>query len=210
MSEVELHLGDCLEFMRGMADKSVDAVITDPPYGVGLDYDKYSDTLDNWKNLFCEFVPEARRVAKMVIMPSCQINMLGFIYSHYPPDWIIAWHKGSPGTNAYIGFNDWEPLLVYGKTDGLSMHDYFSVTNIEKKGEYGHPCPKPLRWATWLIERATKQDDTIMDCCMGSGTVGVGAVKTNRNFIGCELSQAYFAIAEKRIAQAQLQERMPL
>jgi hypothetical protein len=48
MSEYKLFLGDCLEYMRTMPDKSVDAVITDPPYGVGLVYGTYLDTRENW------------------------------------------------------------------------------------------------------------------------------------------------------------------
>ena len=205
---IELILGDCLEVMKSMPDKSVDAVITDPPYGVNLDYGLYEDTLENWKEMFIRFIPEAKRITKMVIMPSCQINLLEFIYAHHPPDWIIAWHKGSPGTSSYIGFNDWEPLLVYGKTDKLSMHDYFSVTNIEKKGSYGHPCPKPIRWATWLISRATKEANTILDPFMGSGTTGVACVQTGRNFVGIEIDPDYYEIAKRRIKEAQMQPRL--
>ncbi len=200
-----LHLGDCLEYMQEMKSQSVDVVVTDPPYGVELDYDIYNDTLENWRALFLELVPELKRIAKMAILPSCQINQLPFIYANHPPDWIIAWHKGSPGTQSYIGFNDWEPLLVYGKTDGICMHDFLSVTNIERKGNYGHPCPKPERWATWLISRSSQEGNTIFDPFMGSGTTGVAAVKLNRQFIGCELSPKYYAIAESRIAQAALQ-----
>ncbi len=202
--------GNCLDEMPRMAAGSVDAVITDPPYGVGLSYSSYEDTLENWKDMFGKLAPQLRRLADMVIMPSCQIKLLEYIYKTHPPDWLIAWHKGSPGTQSYIGFNDWEPLLVYGKTDGLCMHDYFSVTNIEKKGNYGHPCPKPLRWATWLIARATKEGDTVLDPFMGSGTTGVACVKLNRNFIGIELDKKYFDIAEKRITEASMQTTMAL
>lgn len=206
MSKYTLHLGDCLQYMRSMPDKSVDAVITDPPYGVGLEYASYDDTEDNWRTLFQAFVPEARRVAQMVILPSCQINKLPFIYSTHPPDWLICWHKGSPGTVSNIGFNDWEPLLVYGRTKGISMHDYFSVSAQEKMGAHGHPCPKPVRWASWLVSRATKEDGTIFDPFMGSGTTGVACMQLGRNFIGCEIDPTYYAIAEKRIKEAAMQE----
>ena len=205
MPDVKLILGDCLDVMAGMEAGSVDAVITDPPYGVGIEYDDYKDTKENWRKLFIDFVPEARRVAKMVIMPSCQINELEFIYRTYPPDWLICWHKGSPGTSAYIGFNDWEPLLVYGKTKKLCMHDHFTVTNKEKMGNYGHPCPKPVRWATWLIQRSTKPGDIILDPFLGTGTTLVAAVQAGRRGIGIEKSSKYFAIAQARIEKAQMQ-----
>jgi hypothetical protein len=51
MPKVELILGDCLEKMREIPDKSVDAVITDPPYGVKVDYGGYDDSFENWKRL---------------------------------------------------------------------------------------------------------------------------------------------------------------
>ena len=50
-NKVELHLGDCLEVMRSMPDKSVDAVITDPPYGLNINYSSYIDTQENLSDL---------------------------------------------------------------------------------------------------------------------------------------------------------------
>ena len=203
---VELHLGDCLEIMKSIPDKSVDAVITDPPYGVNLAYSTYNDTEENWYELMGNVIPELKRVAKMVIMPSCQIKRLGWFYEHFPPDWMICWYKGSTGQASYIGFNDWEPHLVYGRTkNNLYMHDYFQTRASEKAGTFGHPCPKPVDWAKWLISRATETGDTILDPFMGSGTTGVACVQTGRNFIGIEICEDYFNIAKKRIEQAQMQ-----
>lgn len=193
--------GDCIEIMRGMADKSVDLILTDPPYGIGLAYDGYDDSEKNWFDLMEKAIPEMRRVAKMVIMPSCKISRLKWIYDFAPPDWLICWYKGSPGHASFIGFNDWEPHLVYGRTrNRLYMHDYFQTRSSPKKGEFGHPCPKPVEWASWIIERATKEGDTVCDPFLGSGTVGVVAKNLGRNFIGIEISEEYVKIAEARIA----------
>mgnify|MGYP002661910264 CR=1 FL=1 len=60
----------------------------------------------------------------------------------------------------------------------------------------------------WCIERYTHEGDTIFDPFMGSGTTGVACVQTGRNFIGIEIDPTYFAIAEKRIAEAQMQPRL--
>jgi site-specific DNA-methyltransferase (adenine-specific) len=62
----------------------------------------------------------------------------------------------------------------------------------------------------WLIEQYTKPGDTILDCYMGSGTTGVACVQTGRRFIGIEIDPGYFAIAQRRIAEAQQQIRMPI
>ena len=61
-----------------------------------------------------------------------------------------------------------------------------------------------------VVERITNEGDTILDPFMGSGTTGVAAVQTGRNFIGIEIEPKYYEIAEKRIAEAQLQMRMPI
>ena len=51
MSKIELWHGDCLELMKKIPDKSIDLVLTDPPYGIGLEYDTYKDTEENWFKL---------------------------------------------------------------------------------------------------------------------------------------------------------------
>jgi site-specific DNA-methyltransferase (adenine-specific) len=202
---IELHLGDCLEVMRGMPDKSVDAVITDPPYGINFKYASYEDTEDAWYELMNKALPEMRRIAKMVVLPSCAIKRLPWWYANHKPDWLIAWYKGSPGHLSAIGFNDWEPLIVYGKPF-KQMHDYFQTRcGFDNNG---HPCPKPVEWAKWLCTRVADENMTILDPFMGSGTTGVACVQTGRNFIGIEIDPTYFAIAERRIAEAQMQPRL--
>jgi site-specific DNA-methyltransferase (adenine-specific) len=65
-----------------------------------------------------------------------------------------------------------------------------------------HPTQKPTKLYEYLIRTFSNPGDTILDICMGSGTVGVSAVKNGRHFIGIEKEQAYFEIAKSRIAQA--------
>lgn len=67
-----------------------------------------------------------------------------------------------------------------------------------------HPTQKPVALMEYLIKTYTNEGDTILDNTMGSGTTGVAAVNTNRNFIGIEQDPGYFAIAEKRIREAEL------
>ncbi len=85
---VELYLGDCLDVMRGMADGSVDAVITDPPYGVDLVYANYADTQENYYMLMFAFMPEAKRVINMpgFIALTPGMKHLNWWYQNFPPD----------------------------------------------------------------------------------------------------------------------------
>jgi len=196
---VTIYCGDNREILPQL-DKA-NLILTDPPYGVDLKYDVWQDDEAGWYELMDKMIPLMRAQSEMVIFPSCQIKRLGWFYTNHPPDWLIAWHKGSPGHVSAIGFNDWEPLIVYGRTQGLSMHDYLSVNNDEKMGNYGHPCPKPLKWAKWLIHRATNEGDTVIDPFMGSGTTLRAAKDLGRKAIGIDISEKYCRAAVDRMAQ---------
>lgn len=71
------------------------------------------------------------------------------------------------------------------------------VSNPRVKG--GHPTQKPVELMEILIKMFTNENETVLDCCMGSGTTGVACKKLNRKFIGIELDPKYFSGAKKRI-----------
>lgn len=196
--DLKIYHGDCLEIMPLLP--KVDLVVTDPPYGVNLGYDVYADTEENWYKLMRRFIPEIKELSTMSIFPSCQIKRMKFFYDEFPPDWIIAWYKGSPGHVSAIGFNDWEPHVVYGRNKGINMHDYFYVQPDTKDSFYkDHPCPKNVKWASWLIERAIGKGNLVLDPFLGSGTTIVACKELNRNGIGIEISEKYCDIAKKRL-----------
>jgi len=190
--------GDCREILPLLGP--VDLVLTDPPYGVGMDYASYDDTPENWRELMEFLIPWAKVNAQMLIMPCARIMALPWIYQTFPPDWLMAWYKGSPGTSAWTGFNDWEPHLVYGKVKGIQMHDYIQAT--PEPFTNGHPCPKPLRWGKWLIERASFPDQTILDPFCGSGTTLRAAKDLGRKAIGIEIEERYCEITARRMSQS--------
>ena len=73
-----------------------------------------------------------------------------------------------------------------------------------------HPTTKPIWIMKEFVTRSTAEEMTVLDCFMGSGTTGVACVQTGRKFIGIEIDPTYFAIAEKRIKEAQMQPRLEL
>jgi len=73
------------------------------------------------------------------------------------------------------------------------------VFSKQSDGKYVHPTQKPVALFEYLIKTYTKENETVLDNCMGSGTTGVACVNLNRNFIGIEKDDKYFEIAEKRI-----------
>jgi len=197
---------DCLITMSKMPDKYVDLTLTDPPYGIGLKYDSYDDTEESWYSLMNKVIPEMIRVSKMVIFPCCQIKKLSWFYQNFPPDWLICWYKGSTGHRSYIGFNDWEPHVVYGKRiSKLCMHDYFHTVSSPTKGTFNHPCPKPTEWADWLITRVAMKDKILIyDPFAGSGTVPLVAKQLGHSYTGSEISDKYCDIANDRLKTARM------
>ena len=107
--------------------------------------------------------------------------------------WIYFTYKTKTGT-----FNN----------NGKVLHDFIetSVTsNSEKK--YGkHPTQKPEALMEHFVKVLSNENDTILDPFMGSGSVGVSAVKNNRNFVGIELDENYFNIAISRIKEVKKDE----
>lgn len=196
MPNIELHNVDCLEFMRTMSDKSVDAVITDPPY---LEGD------------FSFMLPELERISKRVLLTPGKIESFNWI-ARKKPTWEYCWKtntKSLGGASTFhIGF---EPILSYGfpiTPPANDVFDYPIQSDTTNPGGKGHPWPKPINLIKSFVGYWSKPGDTIFDPFMGSGTTGVACVQLGRNFIGCEIDPDYFAIAEKRIRDAQQQPNL--
>ena len=195
-SAVTLYHGDCREIVPLLG--RFDAVITDPPYGVGLKYFGYDDSEENWFVLMDAIVPTLKSAANFVIMPTCQIKRIGWWYQRHSPEWMVCWHKGSPGHVSKIGFNDWEPHVCWGKP-AKPMHDYFS-TPCGFDGS-GHPCPKPMAYTNWLVSRSTNEGQTVLDSFAGSGTTGRACKDLGRKCVMIEREEKYCEIAARRMGQ---------
>ena len=120
----------------------VDAVITDPPYGVGFAYESHDDRNDgyaDWCATWFEELQETRQCSPRVVAISCGISNLQM----WPkPTWVMAWHKPASMGRCAVGFNNWEPVLIYGKV-GRQIVDVFRATITPDDELKAHPCPKP-------------------------------------------------------------------
>ena len=200
MSEVQLYLGDCLDFMRTLPVGSVDAVVTDPPYGIGFAAQptkwqrRAGHRPRKWDN--------QKAVIDLSIAPLFAI--WGGNYYNLPISrgW-LAWVK----PDAPPSMGDME--LCWTNQDMIARTIIHSIgaTNAER---VGHPTQKPLRVMKWCLDMLRiPLGATVLDPFMGSGTTGVACMQTGRNFIGCEIDAGYFKIAEKRIKDAQQQPLLP-
>jgi len=202
--------GDCLEVMKTLPDKSVDAVITDPPYNVGFSYSEYQDTRSDYAQWCSSWFSEMERICSGAIAISCGNVNVAMWCGIKPPKWILCWWKPAAMGRSPVGFCNWEPMLLYGKPKIRNGCDVVRATIKPDRDLDGHPCPKPLEWGLGFTELLSAQGMTILDPFMGSGTTGVACVQTGRDFIGIEIDPGYFAIAERRIKEAQAQGKLSL
>jgi site-specific DNA-methyltransferase (adenine-specific) len=197
-----LYLGDCLDILPTL-DK-VDAVVTDPPYGIerfkkgGLRFDKSGE----YKNgIEWDSKPTCFRhifeVGKHHIIWGA--NNFTLPQSEY----FFVWDKMQTVDNfasAELAYSDIkQPAKVF----RYSIHQH----NADEKSK-GHPTQKPVRLMEWCITFLPPEAVVVADPYMGSGTTGVACMNLGRRFIGIEKEPKYFEIACERIKMAQAQGRL--
>jgi len=226
--------------MKTIKDNSIDAIITDPPYGT---------TACKWDSVI-PFEPMWERLNKLIkpngaiVMTASQPFTSVLICSNlkmFKYELIFEKTQGtSPGVAKYrpmpahenicvfsnnkttynpimrTGFNKWNKADTGNKTK--NEHKYGTVGKINKKGTTNrfplsyicfsqkkghgnsfHPTQKPVALMEYLIKTYTNENETVLDFTMGSGTTGVACKNTNRDFVGIEMNEEYFKIAEQRI-----------
>lgn len=224
MTSVE-HLGDCTLYLGDSSEiiptlDGIDAVVTDPPYGVNYDgsatkdggrdegsYASFDDTPDNIKTLIVPIVSSCVERFERVCMTPGPASM--FFYPE--PRAVGSIYYPAGANSGPWGFVCSQPIFYYGKDPYLAAGlgrraNGFSATDGAEKN--GHPCPKPIGQAKWLVNRASLAGETVLDPFMGSGTTGVACVMLGRRFVGIELEPTYFEIACRRIEEALRQPRL--
>ncbi|MCK9592740.1 MAG: site-specific DNA-methyltransferase [Methanoregula sp.] len=217
-----------------MPDKSVDAVITDPPYRTLLSgkstinkplMKKLAD--EKWQLPGNEWVIEIERVMKIgaTYYIFCGFEDISFLKHNLRASGLrtlnnLVWIKSNPipSFTKKVYRNSSEVAIFGSKQKTNYFRDrkqqellgvyYEPVVSGADRTE--HPTQKPLSIIKEWVLDTSQEGDTILDPFMGSGTTGVACVQTGRNFIGCEIDPGYYAIAEKRIKDAQQQIRMEI
>lgn len=226
MSEVKLILGDCLEVMKSIPDKSVDAVITDPPYGIDYqsarrtDKAQWKPKIQNDTTPFLGWAKEVGRISKSSIYVFYRWDKQEEFYNEiisagFSIKSQIIWDKVIHGMGDLCGeYAPQHENILFATKNGFKFNGKRPRTIIKQSRvlpeNLCHPNEKPVALICKLIEDSTDEGDTILDFTMGSGTTGVACVQTGRNFIGIEIDPTYYAIAEKRIKDAQQQMRLDL
>lgn len=195
IGDCTLYLGDCLEILPTLG--KVDAVITDPPFGIG-----FAAQPTKWQRLAGHEAREwddatVDRLPELLALGDVQAVWGGNYYALPPSRGWLSWFKpDAPPSMASI-----ELCWTNQDRNARQISQSIGATNAER---VGHPTQKPLAVMRWnLVQFPAAR--TILDPFMGSGTTGVACVKEGRSFIGIEVDEGYFNIAVERIKKAYAQ-----
>ncbi len=235
LGNIKLYNGDCMEVMKTIPDKSIDAIITSPPYNIGdmksnmIKYGSYNGNNmkeANYQQWQIDFLNECFRVLKDdgSMFYNHKVRIKNGLAIH-PLEWIfqsefllkqeITWDMGKSANCDKVRFFPFSERIywlvknsetkLYNKNN---LSDVWRVVPTHKRKETGHIAVMPIEIVYNIIESIDAS--VILDPFMGSGTTGVACVNTNRRFIGIEMDDKYFAIAEKRINDAITHKQLTL
>lgn len=203
---VTLYNANCLAVLPQLAAGSVDAVVTDPPYGVDYkDNGAFDDSEDNWLANIAPLQSEMARVSAGPVLwfgasPTMQRD-LNAINPHRVLIWAPKFSLSGSRKNGV--FFKWHPIYCWSlpkRQDGFARDVLTESTG--GRNAWNHPATKPVALMERLV-RVAPDKAAVLDPFMGSGTTGVAAIKTGRKFIGIELDAGYCEIAKKRIVEAE-------
>jgi site-specific DNA-methyltransferase (adenine-specific) len=212
-----LYCGDCADVLPHLS--MVDALITDPPYGVGLKYASH----DDHEKGYIEWLWPLIEAAEAKCAPGSPVfvwqsgTKLREFVEWFPREWrLFVAAKNFVQMRPTAMQWSYDPVVCWWTpgakpwSAGTANRD-FTIANTAplvatpENIERGHPCPRPLDLMTLVIGQWVKPGGTALDLFMGSGTTGVACVAQGRAFIGIEKDPGYFDIARRRIEQAQRQ-----
>ena len=215
----EVITADCLDHMRTMPDNTVDAVVTDPPYGIGFMYgaerEANTNAHDYWRWLSPRYC-EMWRILKPGGFFAIWQTQLHFRY---------FWEWFGDDIHIYASCKNfvqirktpinyaYDPVVMRYKGGAKPLRpdrpsrnmDYYvantaGIISNKNRPERRHPCPRPLDAVTEVVRNFVIPGGLILDPFTGSGTTGCAAVLEGKRFVGCELSAEYAEIARARIA----------
>lgn len=196
---VQIFHGDCRDVLPGL---TADAVITDPPFGVGKDYASFDDSEIDAKSMIEWAYPLMRGASGVVLVATGVLQA----WAWPRPDWVLVHFNPAAEAMSPWGFSVVIPVLAYGRDPylmagkGSRPAGFWSRPKTYTKPD--HPCPKhPDVWR-WFVNRGTiAPGKVIIDPFMGSGTTLRAAKDLGRKAIGIEIEERYCEIAARRMQQ---------
>lgn len=219
---------DCLEGLSKIDDKSIDLIITDPPYGISREINcknqkigtsaKLNFNFGDWDKLDIAWFNMAVKKTRGWLITFCAKKDIGLFWNilennKFKAIDCLCWVKPDPlPFNCKSKFvNAWEAIVV-GKLAGSKWNSKYQHNILRyqapKNKSRIHPTQKPIDLIKTLIELTTNEKDIVLDPFIGSGTTAIACKMINRNYIGFEKSKEYCEAAEKRIHTFKYQEKL--
>ena len=209
--------GDCLEVMKGIPDKSVDLVVTDPPYGIDFKrgYKNNSETIigDTGFEVMVfldDILMEFKRILKTnsAIYWFTRFDVYPYLFikfrRYFKVKNQIIWYKKTEATG--LGdlrgnyANNYESILFAVKDKHILKEKRCgSVWSIKSCKNEFHFTQKPLEVIYKIINYSSNKEDIVLDPFLGSGTTAVACKELWRRYIGIEISPEYCEIARRRL-----------
>ena len=200
---IELINGDCMDYMRGIPDKSFDLCIADPPYGINVNTnmgrrkgDKKSDYHKFAGNDLC--IPSKEYFDEMFRVSKNQIIWGGNYMTEFlkPSSCWIVWYKMFSEDVTFATFE----MAWTSFTSSSKMYQ-----QSPNKKDRIHPTQKPVKLYEWILTRYSTKGDKIFDPFLGSGSSAIAADLLGFDFVGIELDKDYFEAAKLRLENHQRQ-----
>ncbi len=214
IGKATLYLADCLDVLPTLG--RVDAVITDPPFGIGFKYATHVDSPEGYGEWLWQRIAVAEALCKPgspVMVWQSGTNVRRF-HEWFPRDWrLLVAAKNFVQMRPTAMQWAFDPVVCWWTegakpyASGTASRDWFVANtapvvsrpeNIEKQ----HPCPRPLDAIAHMVEQWARPGSVVLDPFMGSGTAAVACLTLARRFVGIEIDPAYFDIACKRAEMA--------
>lgn len=213
---------DCIEGIKLLDDNSIDLVVIDPPYKLDLNKVKNTTTFNSYANellglkdgfdlkVLDLLIQKMKKINIYIYCSKRQIQELLEYFTNKGCNYeVLTWHKQNPSpltNNIYLPDTEY---VIFAREKGVKLYGnyhtkhkyYISGTNQVDKKKYKHPTIKPMPFIENHIENSSRPGEVVLDCFAGSGTTLVGAINKGRRFIGFEINEEYYKIAEKRIAE---------
>lgn len=214
IGDATLYLARCEDILPIL--DSVDALVTDPPYGIGQQYESHVDSRAGYIDWLWPILEQA----ESKLTPGSPVFVwqaapnIRYFGSWFPRDWrlfvaaknFVQMRKTAMQWSYDPVVTWWTPGAVpwYAGTSSKDFHVGNTAAAVSKKGaiEKGHPCPRPLDTVAKIVQQWCRPGGVVLDLFMGSGTMGVACVANDRRFIGVEMEPKYFDIACARIHNA--------
>ena len=215
--------------MKKIPDKSIDLVLTDPPYQINYRSNSRQvrprfDYMNNDKDamgLISESLKEMYRVLKSdtAIYLFCSWHKVDFFKrefeKHFELKNLLIWNKDNHGAGDLVGsYAPKHELILFGHKGrsvlrGGRMPDVLNFPKVSSS-KLLHPAEKPTGLLQVLIQNSSDEGDLVLDPFVGSGATAIAALNTNRNYIGIEIDPRYVSIARNRTEDCGWQLQLPM